>query len=436
MLVDLHDMLKPNQKIAVAVSGGCDSMCLLHFLFKNLRKYRIQVLAINVEHGIRGQSSIDDSLFVKKYCEDNGIKLLSYSVKALDFAKENKLSVEQAARILRYQCFKRAIALGECDKVATAHHRDDNVETVLFNLFRGTGLKGLTGIVKEREDNVIRPFLSVDREEIEKYAKENNLPFVTDETNLSDDYTRNCIRHNIIPKIKELFPELNGSIERLSNIAYQDDEFINSIAQNQINVKESGVEILLPCSSAVLSRAVIVALKAMGIRKDWEKSHIDQVIALSTQENGAMLSLPKEITAIKEYDKIVFFNKVSKELKEQAFSIGQFELCGKRIEVKEVEKSQIDLRSGLYIDFDKIPPTAVFRTRREGDVFKKFGGGSKALGDYFTDKKIPLRERDEIILLADGNNVLAIFGLAISETLKVENTSKRVLQLKASDKIC
>ncbi len=430
MLLPLHDILKTNEKVAVAVSGGCDSMSLLHFLFENSAKLGIRVLAINVEHGIRGQASIEDSLFVKDYCDKKGIKLLSYSVNALEYARENKLSVEQSARALRYECFQNALNSGECDKIATAHHRDDNVETVLFNIFRGTGLKGLSGITEQRADKIIRPFLSLDRKDIEKYAKENGVPFVTDETNLSDDYTRNAIRHNVIPQIKKIFPELNQSVERLSQIVSKDDEYITSVAQSKtLKVKDS-VQIALPCHDAVLSRAVIIALKEMGVKKDWEKVHVDQVIGLSKLENGAMLSLPKGITAIKEYDKIVFFVKPEKRIDEQPFGVGEFIIAGKKIQIKIVENGQIDLKSGLFLDLDKVSKTAVIRTRREGDSFTKFGGGSKALGDYFTDKKIPLRERDSKIVIANASEVLAIFGLSISERVRIDEKTRRIVEIK------
>ncbi len=432
MQVALENILDNFDKVAVAVSGGCDSMCLLHFLCHNAKTHGFSVIALNVEHGIRGESSLSDTEFVKNYCNQNNIPLLSYSVDAVKHAKENKLSIEQSARILRYQCFEDALKTKKCNKIATAHHRDDNVETVLFNLFRGTGLKGLSGIKKEREDGIVRPFLSLDRKDIEQYAKENDIPFVTDETNLTDDYTRNFLRHNVIPKIKEIFPEINKSVERLSDIVSLDDEYLSQVAESQIKINEKTASIAIPCHHAVLSRAIIFALKAMGVKKDWEKSHVDSIIELASLNNASKISLLNGITAVKEYDKIVFYREQEKVLLEIAVMLGETVFNQKKILIQEANRS-VDLKSGLFADADKIPKTAVIRTRKNGDTFTKFGGGTKLLSDFFTDKKIPLRERDQKILIADGNVVLAIFGLAISDKIKVDETSENLVSLNILD---
>ncbi len=429
MQVALSNILKSNDNVAVAVSGGCDSMCLLHFLCANAKKYGFSVLAINVEHGIRGENSLNDTKFVKEYCDKNHIPLLTYSVDAPKHAKENKLSLEQSARILRYQCFENALSSEKCNKIATAHHRDDNVETILFNIFRGTGLKGLTGITKERKDNIVRPFLAVDRAELEQYAKENGLMFVTDETNLEDDYTRNFIRHNIIPKIKQIYPDLNGSIARLAEIASTDDEYLTGVALSQITLQDDIASIAIPCPPAIFSRAIILALKALGVKKDWEKAHIDGVFELSGLESGSKVSLLDNVTAIKEYDKIVFFREKNKSFLELNFSQGQIEFDQKKILIERIDFPK-NLKSGLFADLNKIPKTAVIRTRKDGDVFTKFGGGTKLLNDYFTDKKIPLRERDEQILIADGKVVLAILGLAISDKIKIDESTKTIVTFK------
>ncbi len=433
MQVCLDNILKPNDTVAVALSGGCDSMCLLHFLCQNAQKYGYSVVAINVEHGIRGQASINDTNFVKDYCSKLNIPLISYSVDAPKYASENKLSLEQSARILRYDCFYDALKSNKCTKIATAHHRDDNVESVLFNIFRGTGLKGLSGIKSQREDNIVRPFLSVDRLELEEYAKRNAIPFVTDQTNLSDDYTRNFIRLNVIPKIKEIFPELNQSIQRLSDIAQTDDEYLTGVAKKLIILDGETARIPLPCHSAIFSRAIILALKAMGVKKDWEKSHIDSINRLATLNNGAKISLLDGITAIKEYDKIVFFRAHEKPTAELKFSLGNTAFLGKTLSIKEENKLTANLKTGLKADLAKIPNTAVIRTRRDGDVFTKFGGGTKLLNDYFTDKKIAQRARDSQILIADGNVVLAILGLAISDKIKVEDSTQTIISFNILD---
>ncbi|MCQ2400233.1 MAG: tRNA lysidine(34) synthetase TilS, partial [Clostridia bacterium] len=169
-------------------------------------------------------------------CTKNKIPVLTYSVDSVKTAKAEHLSVEQSARKLRYDCFFDAIRSGKCTKVATAHHLRDNAESVLINLFRGTGIKGVSGINANYSDKIIRPFLSVSKEEINRYINENAIPYVTDETNFDDDYTRNFIRLHVLPKIKEIFPEAEKSIARFSAIAKIEDEFMDEVAEKCVRV--------------------------------------------------------------------------------------------------------------------------------------------------------------------------------------------------------
>ncbi len=429
MQVDLRNYIKPNQTVAVALSGGSDSMALLHYMLKLKEKFMFKVISINIEHGIRGEKSVFDTEFVKSYCEEKGIPLVCYSVDSISYAKEKKLSIEQSARALRYECFYKAIDNGVCDLVATAHHLSDNVETILFNLFRGTGLSGVCGIPENLNGKIIRPFLTVSKKEIDEYIKQNNIPFVTDETNLSDDYTRNSIRHKVVPEIVKLFPEAEKSIARFSEIAKVENEYLDMVAKNALTITESGVEIKLPCEKAILNRAVIHALKSLGLEKDWEKTYTDKVLTLLDKNNGVCIDLKKDVKAIKEYDKLVLFKEKQSINEMIPFSLGEFEFANKKISLLKVQKVE-SLSGGFYIDLNKIPNSAVIRSKRNGDVFTKFGGGTKKLSDYFTDKKIPLRLRNDIPILADGNDVLAIFGIAISEKIKVDEKTKSVIEIK------
>ena len=270
MQIDLTKNVKKTDVIAVAVSGGADSMALLHYMHKAGKNSLFKVVALNVEHGIRGENSARDSAFVKEYCSKNDIPLFSYQVDSLKKAREEKLSVEEAARKLRYDCFYDAINKGKCNKIATAHHQGDNAESVLFNLFRGTGLKGVSGISENFEDKIIRPFLHVSKAEILDYVKTHSIPYVNDETNFSSEYTRNFIRINVIPQIKEVFPEAEKSIDRFSKIAKLEDEFMHAQASSAVDFNDKTATIKLPLHDAILSRAVIIALKNLGLEKDWE----------------------------------------------------------------------------------------------------------------------------------------------------------------------
>ena len=427
MQISLEKFLSKNETVAVALSGGGDSMALLHYMQNNANKYPFNVIAINIEHGIRGENSISDTNFVISYCKDNDIPLLTYSVDCIAFAESNKLSLEQAGRILRYQIFNEAIKEGKCDKVATAHHLQDNVESVLFNLFRGTGLKGLSGIDEQFENKIIRPLLSVSKKEIEKYLTKFNIPHVVDQTNFDDKYTRNAIRLNILPEIEKVFPEVQNSISRFSEIAKLENDYMHSETLKSMRFLDDKVEITLTIHPALLSRASVLALKHLGVEKDWEKAHIDSIINLCALQNSKRVDLKNGVIAVKEYDKICFYKGAVKTDLTIPFALGEPLFLGKKIVIKECKPT--DLKKGLYLDLDKIPKNAIIRTRKDSDQFTKFGGGTKSLNDYLTDKKIPLLERDSLPLLAVDNQVLAIFNLAVSDKVKVDEKTKTIIEI-------
>lgn len=430
MQVDLQPLLKNSNIVAVAVSGGSDSMALLHYLTTRQKELGITVKALNVEHGIRGEKSISDTNFVKEFCKNNDIPLITYSINCVEYANQNKLSIEEGARKLRYECFFDALNTGKCDLVATAHHMLDNCESVLFNLFRGTGLNGISGI-KNYSNKIIRPFLSVQKCEIEKYILDNDIPYVFDESNDNTNYTRNFIRHKVIPEIKKVFPEVEKSIFRFSTIAKEENEYLDALASQYITESAQTVCIKLPIDKILFSRAVMLAFKKRGIEKDWEKVHVEACYSLTTCKNGDKVCLPKGVVAIKEYDKIVIYNEeesLSNSLSCIPFNVGQFDFNGKKILIEKLSNAP-NLKSAFYADLDKIPADTVIRRKKNGDIFTKFGGGTKKLNDYLTDVKVPLRIRNGLPILASKNRVLAIFGLAISNDVKVDEKTKSVIKL-------
>ncbi len=431
MYIDLSKFLTTNQTVGVALSGGGDSMALLHYLLKESKLYNFSVIAINVEHGIRGDDSIKDTEFVTNYCKSKGITLLTYSVDCKNYAKENNLSLEQAGRILRYQCFYKAIEENKCDLVATAHHLKDNFESVLFNLFRGTALKGICGIEQNFENKIIRPFLSISKVEIEEYLTENQIPYVVDQTNFCPDYTRNDLRLNVIPEIEKIFPNAQTSAYRFCQIAKQENDYLEDQTLKHMTFLPEKVQVQLPIHPALLSRATIKALKHLGVEKDWEKAHVDSVIALSNGQNGNLAHLKNGIIAIKEYDKVVFIKEQAKTDQIAPFTLGSIDFFDQRLTIANATPT--DLTDGFYCDMDKIPRGSVIRTRRDGDKFTKFGGGTKSLNDYLTDKKVPASIRDTLPLIANGNQILAIFDLAISQNIKVDQTTKTILKLTKED---
>ncbi len=416
--------------VAVALSGGKDSMCLLNLLLENAQKLGITVKAVNIDHSIRKIESENDSKFVKTYCQSLNVPLFFKKVDAINYSKQNGYSLEQGARELRYLVFKEAIESGFCTKIATAHHANDNFETVLFNMFRGSGVQGLTGI-KAISNGVVRPLINATRNEIDEYVLKHSIPFVEDSTNLNADYTRNYIRLNIVPKILEKFNGAIDSVSRLTKTLQEEDEFLNDLAKNVIAMREGNFCLPTTLQSVIFKRATLLVLKELGITKDYEKAHIDGVFSLLNLKNGSQISLPNGIICVREYDSVVFYkNYQPLTAPIYNFKVGKFDFDGFSIKIEPC----LQRESGLFIDENKVPKTAVIRNRQNGDVFTKFGGGTKKLKDYLIDKKIPKLKRDSLVVLASGNEILAIFGVEISDKVKVDEFTKSVLKLSITKK--
>ena len=412
--------------VAVALSGGKDSVCLLHLLITHALNLGITVKAINVEHGIRGASSLSDSQFVKDLCKKFNVELKTYSVNVPLFASQNGFSEEQAARILRYECFDNALIDGFCNKIATAHHSDDNAETVLFNLFRGSALSGVCGI-KEISENgkIIRPLLNCTREQIEEYVKQNNLPFVHDETNDLTNYSRNYIRKEIMPVIASRFNGAKKAINRFSSLASLDEKLLCNLAENLIdgNSVTFTDELNLP----LFNRACLKVMQKLGITKDFESVHLTALYNLKHNQTGKRIELKKGVVAYKSRNKVVF--EKQEETKASVYSITipcKIETARYTVVLEKVDQMQGD---GLFFDKDKLPKNAVLRFRNTGDTITAFGGKTKTLKKFFNDKKIDARISKNMPIIAMENRVLAVCPIDISEDIKVDETTKDIIKI-------
>lgn len=416
--------------VAVALSGGKDSICLFHLLLSNAKSLGVSIKAINVEHGIRGEDSKQDSLFVKKLCERLNVPLKAISFNCIEYSKLYGLTVEEGARKFRYENFLNLIKEGFCDKVATAHHLSDNVETVLLNLFRGASPSGLKGIPETSHDGkIIRPILNVTREDIDNYVLENTLEYVEDKSNQSDEYSRNFLRLNVIPQIKKRFPEMEKAISRFTGVLFEEDAFLTNLAKDLLVVNKGSVAVLCNADNPVFARACVLAMKEMGIVKDYDKAHIDGLLAIKTAQNGKRISLLDGVVGVKEYDRVAFYKSEEIDSSLIKFGVGEFVFGEHKICVELLDNipDLSNRKSGeLYFDLDKIPNDAVIRRRQDGDTFTKFGGGTKRLGDYMTDKKIPLLKRDRLPIIASGNVVLAVCGVEISNFVKIDEKTARI----------
>lgn len=422
-------MFKPGDVIGVAVSGGADSMSLLHFLSQNAENFDINVVAITVDHMLRGESSLGDALFVKNWCRENGIVCLKFSVDAGRIAKDKNIGIEESAREARYGVFENLLKENKVDKIALAHHMSDQVETILLHILRGAGLSGASGMEHSRNGLFIRPFLNVSKEDILKYCAVNYVEFVDDESNFDIKYNRNFLRHKIIPELKKRFEGVEQNLVNFGQSCRDDNDFILSqVSHEGILASENVAKIPLVYfhyQSSVINRIIFNALSRINVFHDVERKHIELIKELSLGENGKKISLPNNIFAQKEYEYMTLFREEKEVIADEyPFVVGKTKFANiYEINVKRTKKFNFS-KGTLFMDTAKLPQDAVWRTRKTGDVFSKFGGGTKPLKNYFIDVKIPARLRDTLPVLASKNEIFCVLGSQISEKVKVDDNTK------------
>ena len=430
-----NDMIKQGEIIGVACSGGRDSICLLHYLNSIKWTLDFEVVAINVDHGIRATSAFD-SEFVMKFCKDHHIRAYKFNGEALKVAKEEKLTVEQAARKVRYGVFETAIDKGLVDKIALAHHMQDQAETVLLNILRGAGLGGAKGMEPVRDGKYIRPFLNTPRTEIMAYLDEFGLDYVEDETNQDNNYSRNYIRNVIMPDLRKHFAQADKSLTNFAEICKKDDEYIyRSIDMGGIIFDKDIVKVPLTYfynSESFVNRVLMKVLNNF-VWQDIEKRHLDIVRSFALEaNNGSIISLPSKIRVLKEYDYITIGYIKKKNIEgEYHFRSGKMEVKGYGIIRTTASKVRTEPKLHQHIiDADKLPEGTIWRFKKEGDTFAPLGlGGTKKLKDYFIDKKIPQRMRDEIPVLALEDKILAVADIEIADEVKIDDSTKHFYKI-------
>lgn len=413
-------------RIGVALSGGRDSIALCHML----KKAGEDVVAINVDHGIRGENSKHDSDFVKRFCENNGIPLYFKAVDVPSYAKEKGYTIEQAARELRYDFFDSLLNSNKVDVIALAHHSDDQAETIFMRILRGTGIKGLVGM-KDLSNRYIRPLLEYSREDINEYVRFYGLQYVDDETNEDIQYTRNLLREEL-KALKEKYPQLLESFARLSRNAEEVEEYLNKMTgEVMFDGTESKVKLSDLEDKLIAKRLFIQAANKLGVYQDIEEKHFELLFDLAKKRNGKRIELTHSLIAYKDESYIVFaLNKGKKDLTID-FREGNIEdFKVEFLDVSEDLIKQIKVKDGsLYLDLDKVKAGSIIRRRKDGDIIHKFGGGTKNLGDYLTDKKVPLRNRDNLLVLANGSDIYAVFGIDISSDVKIDSKTKKICRI-------
>ncbi len=421
-----------NKKICVAVSGGADSVALLHYLKAREKEGGYYLSAIHCEHGIRGEESLRDMRFVRELCADWGIPLHIVKEDCPARAAKEKVSLETAARNFRYERFFALLQKEEADYIATAHHQEDGAETVLFRLARGSALFGAAGI---REDGkMLRPFLRWSKEEILEYIQANGLSFQEDSTNFEKEATRNKIRLEILPKLEEAVPGAKENLLRFARLAGEDDALLYRLAAPLLTQEKGEPTVKFSVEKPLFTRACLLAMKGTGLNKDYTETHLTALFELQNLECGAVVTLPHGLRAKRGREGILFYwEKVEEKLPlkgEAPFSLAGYD--GGRYEVKlgcaPIEgDSEYAL---LFADREKIPLSARFRFRKEGDYIYPFGGGKKSLKKFLNEKKIPVEDREGLPLIAEeSGEVYAVCGVEISRKIAVDGQTKEKIYI-------
>lgn len=434
MEINWSNFLCDGDRVLVGVSGGADSMCLLSLLAGQREKTRFSLTAVHVNHSIRGDEADRDQEVVKNFCENIGVPLIIEKVDAINYSKANGKTLEEGARELRYMVFEKLKNELKANKLFVAHNMSDQAETVLMHISRGSSLAGATGI-KDKGDFIFRPLLSVSREEILAYNKENKVPFVVDSTNLDVSYTRNFFRHEVLPLIEKHYPNAKKSISNFASLCARDEDYIlKTLDLSLVHKTGEGVLIANKISSlhpACSTRLVRFALNEMGQFADFNEVHINDILSLFNSKSGAKKDLPHGVVAHRDYEGVTLTKKKgSSAAGEIKFEPRDMTFNGRTIRVEIKGEVKAFEKGKIYFDIDKLAGDETIRNPQKSDIFRKLGScGSKKLCDYFTDKKIEKRKRNDIIILARGSVVLAVLGFDVSEEVKITNETKRVCVL-------
>ena len=432
--IEKYQMIPKNSHIIVGLSGGADSVCLLKLLKEYKKQQEFQLYAVHVNHHIRGEEAVRDEEFSKAVCKKLEVPFTVFHYDVPKLAQEEKLSLEEAGRNVRREAFEKAkknIKMQGKKIIALAHHENDNAETVLHNLMRGSGAAGLGGIrpVSGEKVKYIRPLLFVKRAELETYLKEQEMSWVTDSTNEETEYTRNKIRHQIIPVMEEINPQAVTCIGRAAENMWKIEEYLQEqtdiLYGRYVKETEDTFCIAKECFSEkeIMQSYLIMRVleRASKGKKNITAAHIEAVRGLFKGRTGASVSLAWGLTANQVYGDVHIQRKKEKEN-------GIYTL---EWEVFPYEKQQIPEKTYTkWFDYDKIKDSLEVRFRLPGDYITiNAQGGRKKLKDYFIDCKIPRQERDRITLLAEGSHILWAVGLRISGHYKITSQTKTVLEV-------
>lgn len=433
--IEENNLIEKGDSIVSAVSGGSDSVFMLEMLLAIKDDYDLKIIVSHVNHGLRGAEAQRDEDFVKKLAEKNG---LIYEVEHIDmagYAKEHSLTCEEAGRKLRYLFFEEIKEKYKADKVAIAHNKNDVAETTFLNIFRGTGLDGLESIPLRR-DFYIRPILCFEKSEILDFLKENNIHYVDDSTNFTNDYKRNMIRNEIIPFIKKNFNEnIVSSMSRLASIAKENnlylediinDKYIDIVKDNTID-REGFNELNHYEKTLVLRKFLRDNLNYLN---NISKDNIEDMIKLISLDSGKKYDIDGKHYLVNDFDKTIFkkldINELSEEISLDFKLDKVYNIYGSKFKFVLSDK----ILSKKYLDYDLLTGKLSLRNRRSGDRFNPFGmKGSKKIKDYFVDKKVSSDDRSKVLFLMNDDEIAYVVGYDIADKYRASSKTKNYLNV-------
>lgn len=450
-----ENLIENGDVIIAGVSGGADSVCMLTILHELSKTMNISVIVVHVNHQIRGEEADNDEKYVRDLAIRYNMKFEPFDLNVAGLAKNWKMSVEEAGRKVRYGVFDEMMNYYKGNKIAVAHNANDLAETVLFNMVRGSNLHGMTGISSKR-GNVIRPILCLYRDEIESFLHDRDIDYCIDSTNTHDDYSRNKLRLNVMPELNRINDQATRHIGDIAVMAKQYVNYVDKIIDTYIKevavIKDGSVELdidkISSLEDVILDGIIYKTITIVsGKVKDVTRAHVQTVKSLLSANTGKMVSLPYDLLAFRSYNDLIITNKNNK-----AFSVDNIAielLDSGTYHIDDLKYIKVDIHTNdknivyskftknLYtktFDYDKINQKLVLRHVLPNDyLIANKEGATKKLNRYFIDEKVPRPKRKELLVIADGNHVLWIIGMRISEYYKIDDSTTHVIEINYID---
>ncbi len=437
-----NQLIKTGDKVIVALSGGIDSMVLLDALYKLQKNWNLSIAIAHLNHMLRDRESDEDEEFVKQISQKYSLDCYIERVNTSLLAESKKLSIQEAARILRYDFLNKVRSSLGFTKVATGHNADDNTETILLNIFRGSGIHGLTGIPAFRYDvPTIRPLLFATRTEIEMYALENKIPYRVDSTNLKTDYLRNLIRHEILPIIKEkINPNISTTFQRSAKLFNELEQYLNEEIKKivpQVILSKRPDELVIDTKKLFSFPEFIQEYFLLRTAKEFTKHDVSystarSIYKTSKSEPGTSCSVKLDIVFYKDRDKCIFkFVTLPKPFKYNILLDKEYEFEHFYFKSKFTDNVEFNKDPNIeYIDANLLGKNLILRNWREGDWFFPIGlDGKKKVSDFFIDQKIPIFKKHLIPIFESEGKIVWICGLKLDDRFKITENTKKILEI-------